>query len=190
MRQHVLPRRSVRVSAYNPSMSADWHHVGLPDATPPVLRAALQTATAAWCDLLGPRLVSMVLFGSVARGGASESSDIDLLIVAGDLPRSLTERARPFRKTWEQVRAEHGLPAVEWNLVIKTPDEAVHHSPLYLDMVEDAVVLVDRTGFFQAVLDDMRKRMRALGSQRIYLPDGSWYWDLKPDFRFGEIVEI
>ena len=132
----------------------------------------------------------MVLFGSVARGGASESSDIDLLIVADDLPRSLTERARPFRKTWERVRAEHALPAVDWNLVIKTAAEAAHHSPLYLDMVDDGIVLVDRSGFFQAVLDDMRERMKALGNQRIYLPDGSWYWDLKPDYRFGEVVEI
>jgi hypothetical protein len=32
--------------------------------------------------------------------------------------------------------------------------------------------------------------MRALGSRRVYLADGSWYWDLKPDFRFGEVVEI
>ena len=24
----------------------------------------------------------------------------------------------------------------------------------------------------------------------VFLDDGSWYWDLKPDFRFGEVVEI
>jgi hypothetical protein len=32
--------------------------------------------------------------------------------------------------------------------------------------------------------------MRALGSRRVYLADGSWYWDLKPDFRPGEVVEL
>ncbi len=162
----------------------------VPPSTPPALYAALEAAFAAWCDLLGPRLVSMVLFGSVARGDARASSDIDLLVVADDQPRSLTERARPLYKIWERVRAERGLHAVEWNLVIKTPEEATYHSPLYLDIVEDGIALVDRQGFFQAILGAMRARMRALGSRRVYLPDGTWYWDLKPDYRFGEVVEI
>jgi uncharacterized protein len=91
---------------------------------------------------------------------------------------------------WEHVRRDRQLPAVDWNLVIKTPEEAAHHSPLYLDIVEDGILLVDRDGFFRSILDAMRVRMRALGSRRVMLPDGSWYWDLKPDFRFGEVVEI
>jgi len=82
------------------------------------------------------------------------------------------------------------LPAVEWNLVVKSPDEATYRSPLYLDMVEDAVIVVDRGRFFENVLAGMRARMRELGSRRVHLPDGSWYWDLKPDFRWGEVVEI
>jgi hypothetical protein len=88
------------------------------------------------------------------------------------------------------VQAQEDSPEVEWNLVTKSPEEARYRSPLYLDLVEDAVLLVDRDGFFQAVLDGMRARMRELGSRRVVLPDGSWYWDLKPDFRFGEVVEI
>jgi hypothetical protein len=68
--------------------------------------------------------------------------------------------------------------------------EAQYHSPLYLDIVEDGIIIVDRGGLFAAVLAAMRGRMRALGSRRVYLPDGNWYWDLKPDFRFGEVVEI
>jgi len=61
---------------------------------------------------------------------------------------------------------------------------------LYLDMTEDAVLLFDRGGFFGNVLNAMRERMRALESRRKYLPDGTWYWDLKPDFRYGEDVEL
>lgn len=132
----------------------------------------------------------MVLFGSVARGDACDSSDIDLVVVAEDLPRSLTERARVLRQVWDRVRVERGLSNVEWNLVVKTPEEAAHHSPLYLDIVEDGILLHDRNGFFQSILDAMRARMQALGSRRVFLPDGAWYWDLKPDYRFGDVVEI
>ena len=77
-----------------------------------------------------------------------------------------------------------------WNLIVKTPGEATFRSPLYLDMVEDAILILDRRRFFEDVLAGMRERMRELGGRRIHLPDGSWYWDLKPSFRWGDVVEI
>lgn len=157
---------------------------------PEPFRTAIVAANDAWCTLLGPRLRSLVLFGSVARGRCTTRSDIDVLVIASGLPRSLVERRRPLLEAWSQVRARRALPAVEWNLVTKTPEEARFHSPLYLDIVEDGILLVDRGRFFQTVLDAMRARMRQLGSRRVFLDDGSWYWDLKPSFRFGEVVEI
>ena len=171
-------------------MSASLKPVGIPASAPEPIRAALAAAMEAWSEHLGTRLVSLVLFGSVARGEARKSSDIDLLVIAEGFPRSLWERRQPLLAEWSRVRAEKGLPAVEWNLVTKSPEEARYHSPLYLDITEDGILLVDRDGFFQAVLDAMRARMRALGSRRIFLENGGWYWDLKPDFRFGEVVEI
>ncbi len=159
-------------------------------SVPEPIRTAVVTATETWCKLLGPRLRSLVLFGSVARGHATARSDIDVLVVAAGFPRSLVDRRRPLLAAWSEARARHALPAVEWNLVTKTPEEARFHSPLYLDIVEDGILLVDRARFFETVLDAMRARMRELGSRRVFLDDGSWYWDLKPDFRFGEVVEI
>jgi predicted nucleotidyltransferase len=157
---------------------------------PEPFRTALTIAAGAWMAELGDRLISLVLFGSVARGQARPTSDIDLVIVAEGLPRSLAERRRPFLQGWERARAAAGLPHVEWNLVTKSPEEARVHSPLYLDIVEEGIVILDRGGVVGDVLASMRQRMRALGSRRVYLADGSWYWDLKPDFRFGETVEI
>ena len=153
-------------------------------------RAALVTACEAWNARYGERLISLVLFGSVARGDSRPSSDIDLLVIAEGLPRSLRDRRRPFLEEWERARTAGGLPPATWNLVTKSPAEARTHSPLYLDLVEDGVLLLDRGGFFQTVLAELERRMRALGSRRVFLPDGSWYWDLKPDFRFGEVVEL
>ena len=162
----------------------------LPASVPGPFRISIVTACDAWSTLLGLRLRSLVLFGSLARGQGTASSDVDLLVIAEGLPRSLAERRRPLLAAWSEARARHALPAVEWNLVTKTPEEARHHSPLYLDIVEDGILLVDRGRFFETVLDAMRARMRELGSRRVFLDDGSWYWDLKPDFRFGEVVEI
>jgi predicted nucleotidyltransferase len=162
----------------------------VPDSLQQPFRSALAAAADAWLADLGDRLVSLVLFGSVARGQARASSDIDLLVVAEGLPRTLAERRRPLLDSWERARASRGLPHVQWSLVTKLPAEARVRSPLYLDLVEEGILILDRQGFFEAVLAGMRERMRALGSRRVHLPDGSWYWDLKPDFRFGDVVEI
>ncbi len=150
----------------------------------------LRMASEAWRARLGERLVSLVLFGSVARGRPNAGSDIDILVIAEGFPRALRERRRPLLEEWERIRSLEGLPRAEWNLVTKSPEEARFHSPLYLDIVEDGILLVDRDGFFAGILHEIRARMRALGSRRIFLSDGSWFWDLKPDFRFGEVVEI
>jgi uncharacterized protein len=164
--------------------------LSIPSAIPEPYRTILTEAAMDWVDTFGPRLVSLVLFGSVARGESREASDIDLLVVARDLPRSAADRRRLFLERWREVRSAKSLAAPEWNLIVKSPKEAEYHSPLYLDMTEDAVRLFDRGGFFGNVLDAMRERMKALGSRRKYLPDGTWYWDLKPDFRYGEDVEL
>jgi hypothetical protein len=162
----------------------------LPAAIREPFRTALLAACEVWTSCLGDDLVSLVLFGSVARGCSTDGSDIDLLLIARGLPRSLADRRRPLLDRWQCLRKERDLPSVQWNLLVKTPEEARHHSPVYLDMVEDGVLLYDRGQFFAGVLAAMRSRMRALGSRRVFLEDGSWYWDLKPGFRFGEIVEI
>ena len=64
----------------------------MPQALPDAHRAVIVTAAQAWAELLQTRLVSLVLFGSVARGEAHATSDIDLLVVADGLPRSLHAR--------------------------------------------------------------------------------------------------
>ena len=62
-------------------------------------------------------------------------------------------------------------------------------SPLYLDMVYDAIILFDRDEFFKKVLDRLRKRLEELGAKRIRLGK-LWYWVLKEKYRFGEVIDI
>jgi hypothetical protein len=42
-------------------------------------------------SLYGDNLVSLVVYGSVARGRARRDSDLDLLVVFEDLPRGVFE---------------------------------------------------------------------------------------------------
>lgn len=137
------------------------------------------------------RLVSLVVFGSVARGTDGPYSDLDLLVVARELPRGRLKRVAEFEPVEEEL--EKLLKKLgrlgEVSVVFKTPQEALLGSPLFLDMVEDARILFDHEGFFQEVLHRLRIRLKELGSRRIWKGD-AWYWDLKPDFSPGEVFEI
>jgi len=53
--------------------------------------------------------------------------------------------------------------------ILLTPEEASRVSPLYRDMVEDAVIVYDKDGFFGNVLDKLDKRLRELGSKRVWM---------------------
>ena len=138
--------------------------------------------------------MSVVLFGSVARGDASAASDLDLLIVAEDLPQGQFARKRllaaadaAFEEDLE--RAQSAGVDTRLARIIRTPDEAARPIPLYFDLTEDAVILHDRREFFAGVLDRLRVSLRRLGARRVR-QGAVWYWDLKPDFKPGDVVEI
>ncbi len=138
-------------------------------------------------------LVSFVVYGSVARGNAKKDSDVDLLIIADNLPDRY-ERFRTFDKAEEKILEKIKELRKEgyyvfFSPVIKSREEAGLITPLYLDMVEDAVVLYDKDEFFTKVIGKLKKRLNELGAERIRL-GRKWYWRLKKDYRFGEVVKI
>ena len=73
--------------------------------------------------------------------------------------------------------------------IIRTREEARRFHPVYLDMTQEAVLLYDKGDFMAGVLERLRKRLEALGAQRKRLGN-VWYWDLKPDFQPGEVIEL
>jgi hypothetical protein len=145
-------------------------------------------------QILGDNLVSVVLFGSVARGEAGGDSDIDLLIVADDLPPGRFARLRLLEKLDDDFEDDlAGLRALGlWPRVsklMKTRAEASRVVPLYLDLVEDARLLYDRDGFFRSVLARLKASLERLGSERRSRGHVR-YWVLKPGLTVGEVIEL
>jgi len=158
------------------------------------LRTLAERYAAAAAAALGPRLVSAVLFGSVARGEAGPASDLDLFLVVRDLPAGRFRRlglVEPVREVLEPDLAT--ARALGWegdlSVILRTPAEAARFHVLYLDMTRESVVLYDVQEFFAGVLDRVRARLAELGARCVYL-GRAWYWDLKPDFRPGEVIEL
>lgn len=135
----------------------------------------------------GDDLVSAVLFGSHARAQARPESDIDVLLVIRGLPPNRFERYTGFRDAARRVSEEFGDRVAA---IVVTPEEAVHVKPYYLGMLSGHVVLHDREDFFAGVLERLRRRLAELGSRRYVDEDGYEYWDLKPDWKPGDVVEL
>jgi hypothetical protein len=169
--------------------------MGAVESRTPVRQADLLVPLAAACRAVyGPRLVSVVVYGSVARGDCRPDSDVDLLVIATDMPRGRMHRAAEFGAVEQRVKpvltrlAADGLHCV-LSPLLKTPEEARAGSPVFFDMIEDAVMLHDEGGFFRGVLDDLAGRLQRLGARKIRVGT-LWYWDLKPDYKVGEVFEI
>ena len=144
----------------------------------------------------GEKLMSIILFGSMASGRMRPESDIDLLIVAEKLPESYSERLKLLRKMTAGVeeeaiklwREKKIYPLID--PIILTPEEASKIQPFYLDLLENSIIIYDKDGFMERILEGLKDRLRKLRSRKVLLPNGSWYWIVKPDAKAGEVIEV
>lgn len=145
-------------------------------------------------EVYGSRLVTLAVFGSMGRNTPCPDSDIDLLIIADDLPHGRIKRVREFDLVEEKLQPlldrmwQEGI-RTSLSPIIKEPNDVLKGSLIFLDMLDDARILYDRNSFFQNYLDDLRKRLDKLGAKKVYR-GGAWYWGLKEDYKIGEEFEI
>jgi predicted nucleotidyltransferase len=138
---------------------------------------------------------SFALYGSITRGRAKKQSDIDTLIVSEDFIGSVGSRIEKLYRVEELVKDElawlrkHGI----YTSLSFTPlrrEEAERAPFLFLDLTEEAIILYDRDQFLNRILTDLKAKLLKLGARRVFINEENWYWDLKPDYKFGEVVQI
>jgi len=172
------------------ALEGDWPSKlkGYPDAVPLV-----QVALSEIIREYGSRLVSVVVFGSLARRGWNETSDIDLLVVADGLPdeyprrlesvRRVADACSPIRASqWTRTGRDYHL----LDLILLRRDELDGGSNqlFMLDLTRDAIFLYDKDGFLSEKLKELGRKLDETGAMRISTPTGkSHYWDLRGAMR-------
>lgn len=139
-------------------------------------------------------IISVALFGSVSRGEAGPFSDIDLLIVHEEVPydpiKKIIDVLLEIRKgkPYEGLISKGIYP--EPSCIFMTPKEISQSPLILLDIMDRGILLKDARGFLDGKIRVLREKLESLGAQKIILKDGSWAWDLKPDLKIGEVIEI
>ncbi|MBI5787384.1 MAG: nucleotidyltransferase domain-containing protein [Candidatus Schekmanbacteria bacterium] len=147
-------------------------------------------------DSFPHNIISAVLYGSVAKGTAKKHSDIDICLVFKELPHSRHKRTEiifPLVKAIREKASYNNLYEKgylpEFSPVLYTLEEIQDTKPIFLDMVDDGVILLD-DGSFENKLRQLKNDLERLGSYKVILDDGSYYWVLKPHIKMGEIVSL
>lgn len=132
--------------------------------------------TQKYVEAMGSNLVALAFFGSWARGEEKETSDIDVLLVAEELPDD------PFERRWLVQEPILGLSERSVSVLARTVEEFSEDvSPLHLDLGLDAIVFYDPQGFLVQRLKRVRELIEEAGLVREKEASGfAWRWEDSP----------
>lgn len=144
-------------------------------------------------DFYETNLMSLAIFGSMARKENRPNSDCDLLIILNNnYKKSNLEKIKEFVQlefsldTDEERCFKSGV-RMEISSLILTQEQASHFNPLYLDMAEHVIIIMDQNNFLANHLLWVQSKMKQWGSKKVKRANG-WYWDIKPNLQWGEII--
>lgn len=126
-----------------------------------------------YTQALRTNLVALAFFGSWARGEEREDSDLDVLLIALELPAHPLERNRLIYEPLREWKERPGSVSV---LARTVREFTADITPLHLDLAADALIFYDPQGFLRARLDQIRGIIAEARLVRERDAQGSWAW--------------
>jgi len=140
------------------------------------------------------RLISICIYGSVARGCANETSDVDMLTVIEDLSGSFGKRLEELYGAVAPIEDERRFlfrnrVFTDLSFYPLSRDEAARFLPIYLDIIDDGVIIFDRAGFLKKILSQCRSLVEEARGEKVAIK-GGWFWTLDPEMPIGEKIAV
>ena len=140
-------------------------------------------------------LLSIILFGSVARGKWNNESDIDLFMIFTNNTSIKTGMNNQLTKIISDYERKSKLKNSKGDRLFSTIQDIslllkdLHtFRTIFYDIAMDGIILFDRykTGFH--FLKGIRKRIEEKGLRRVFIKENDYYWER--NVKFGEIIEL
>ncbi len=130
------------------------------------------------------KIISIAVFGSVARGDFKPTSDIDLIIIMKKpLPKSRMKRHKLISNILDKIEddrvklARKGIYTAI-SPIILDDEEAKYFRPLYLDLTQDAIIIYDKQNLLHKILQKLKQLIQEYEGERRWLGK-QWYWIFK-----------
>lgn len=109
-------------------------------------------------------VLGAIAFGSRVKGKATPYSDFDLIIVADGIAPKRHRRGK------EILELKHCLPLAPLDILLFSLEEVIsnfkNHNPLFLDIAEDGIVILDRSESLKTLINETRDYIKAKGIKR------------------------
>ncbi|MFA6416149.1 MAG: nucleotidyltransferase domain-containing protein [Candidatus Paceibacterota bacterium] len=135
------------------------------------------------------KVLSIILFGSVARGEARGSSDIDLLIIFDEEKISRKNINNKFiqiiknsrrQKTYLDLSKKSIYPEIY--PVFLSSKHLNSFLWLFLDISDHGIIFDDNQNIGKKFLEDIKDKIKNTNSKKSTLPSGKWCWVLPKNF--------
>lgn len=136
-------------------------------------------------------LISFVVFGSCGRGTPTNESDIDILIVLNEIKLNRLKRMEEFYQNIEKKIEDKIKNLKNYSIdtfispIIRSKDEVLYGSPLYIEMLRGVKIVFDKDNFFSNYLKNLNEKLKELK----YI-NKNGYWVYKERVNKQEGVEI
>ncbi|MBS7654152.1 nucleotidyltransferase domain-containing protein [Candidatus Bathyarchaeota archaeon] len=136
---------------------------------------SLRRASKELSDLLNGGLAGLALFGSWARLEAEEDSDVDVFVVV-DGHIDLDLRAKIYRVLSKHLRRPITLVTASQR---DLSSESLELTPLLVNIIADAIIIHDRNGFLESIVNLGRRLIEKAEIIRYKTADGKYGWARK-----------
>lgn len=166
------------------------------DYTPYIFRNYLYNFLNKIKEIFNEKLLSMVLFGSVARGKWTNESDIDLFLIFSndnleyqELERKLIDIILEYEEMNDLKDQNGNNVHASIQVITLLLKDLNNFRTLFYDIAMDGIIIFDKNEIGLKFIKNIKKRIKKLGLKRIFIDDNDFYWKHK-DVKFGEIIEI
>ncbi|RLF21256.1 MAG: nucleotidyltransferase domain-containing protein [Thermoprotei archaeon] len=124
---------------------------------------SLKNAISELIDKFGEKIVAVGLFGSHARGEADERSDVDILVIVRDWPRSLRRRFLLYDVLSRHIKKDITLVDVDLCVARQILRGETKLTSAMLNILYDCIVLHDPKGVLSELVSAVRKFVKDKG---------------------------